>query len=247
MEIVLFVAIGAVLGALGGLTGIGGSLFAVVLLGLAFHFDQHVAQGTAIVMATPAILLGLGSYVQRKNIDIRLALMMAFAAPLSTYFGARIAVHVDVDPLRHAFAIFLVVVSGALLWRALAPPSQARNGRVPWFAAISIAFVCGVFSGLFSGGGSILAVAVLTLLFSTQQAVAQGLGFALLPFGAIAASATYASSGNVDWAAAIPLAAGSMLGVTRGVALAHHLPERWLRLVFALIMIFSAAGLWFRR
>lgn len=246
MNVVLFLVLGAVLGTLGGLTGIGGSLFAVVLLGLAFHFDQHLAQGTAIVMATPAILLGLASYVRRRNIDLKLATIMALSAPLSTYLGAVLAVHVRVAPLRQAFAIFLIIVSIALIWRVFAPASQGRT-TPPLLAVIPIAIVCGVFSGLFSGGGSILAVAVLTLFFGTQQAVAQGLGFALLPLGAIAASTTYAFSGNVDWAAAIPMAAGSMFGVTRGVALAHNLPDRSLRLIFALIMIASAIGLFFHK
>jgi uncharacterized membrane protein YfcA len=50
-EVILFVALGAVVGFAGGLFAIGGALIAIPLLAAGFGFTQHDSQGTAMVMA----------------------------------------------------------------------------------------------------------------------------------------------------------------------------------------------------
>ena len=45
--------LGAALGTLGGLFGIGGGLIAIPALGVLFGLDQQLAQGTALVMVVP--------------------------------------------------------------------------------------------------------------------------------------------------------------------------------------------------
>ena len=47
-HLLLFVAIGASLGFVGGLFGIGGGIIAVPLLALGFGMEQALAQGTAL-------------------------------------------------------------------------------------------------------------------------------------------------------------------------------------------------------
>ena len=42
----------------------------------------------------------------------------------------------------------------------------------------------------------------------------------------------YAQAGHVNWAMGLPMAAGGLLSISWGVALAHSLPERMLRLAF---------------
>lgn len=70
------IALGLLLGALGGLFGIGGGLIAIPALGLLFGLDQQLAQGTALVMVVPNVLLALWRYHQRNRIDWRHALLL---------------------------------------------------------------------------------------------------------------------------------------------------------------------------
>ena len=49
--------LGAALGTLGGLFGIGGGLIAIPALGVLFGLDQQLAQGTALVMVVPNVVL----------------------------------------------------------------------------------------------------------------------------------------------------------------------------------------------
>ncbi|AMO99372.1 sulfite exporter TauE/SafE family protein [Collimonas arenae] len=75
------------------------------------------------------------------------------------------------------------------------------------------------------------------------QTAAQGMALALVSPGAVIALGTFAYAGHVDWHIGIPLAIGGIFSVSTGVALAHHLPERKLRLSFSTALILLAGWL----
>ena len=81
--LLLDLLLGVVLGVLGGLFGSGGGMVAIPVLGLLFGLDQMLAQGTALVMVVPNVLLALWRYHQRNRIDWRQALtyLRAFVQP----------------------------------------------------------------------------------------------------------------------------------------------------------------------
>lgn len=70
LDIGLNVLLGLALGTLGGLFGIGGGLIAIPVLGVLFGLDQQLAQGTALVMVVPNVLLAIWRYHQRNRIEI---------------------------------------------------------------------------------------------------------------------------------------------------------------------------------
>jgi hypothetical protein len=53
-----------VIGILSGIFGVSGGVFAVPLLGL-LHFDEHLAQGTSLVIQLPLCIVGLWQYARR--------------------------------------------------------------------------------------------------------------------------------------------------------------------------------------
>ena len=101
----------------------------------------------------------------------------------------------------------------------------------------------GVISGLFGVGGAVFSVPLVSILFGTSQAVAQGFGLALVAPGTLAGIATYAVAGDVDWLPGLALAVGGITAVPYGVRLAYRLPERVLRFAFAALMVASALAL----
>ena len=72
IDVVMFVLLGAAMGTLGGLFGIGGGLVAIPALGVLFGLDQQLAQGTALLMVLPNVLLALWRYNQRNRISLRM-------------------------------------------------------------------------------------------------------------------------------------------------------------------------------
>jgi uncharacterized membrane protein YfcA len=98
----------------------------------------------------------------------------------------------------------------------------------------------GLLGGLFGVGGAVLATPVLTSVFGTTQVVAQGLSLALAAPSTGVTLATYAVHGQVNWGLAVPLALGGLLSISWGVKLAHALPERLLRTLFAGFLLLCA-------
>jgi uncharacterized membrane protein YfcA len=195
-------------------------------------------------MGLPITFVGLWRYAQRPAFDRRGALTMALAAAPATFVGAVLALRFAGASLRPAFAIFLMLLAAWLIARTLLP-SAAPGRRLPhhlaWIAVLGGSG--GLVSGTFSSGGAALAVPFLTTFFGYAQATAQGMSLGLIAPGAIISIITYGLAGAIDWQIGIPLAIGGMLFITRGVALAHRLPERNLRLLFSALLMLSAIAL----
>jgi uncharacterized membrane protein YfcA len=246
--IVVLLACGAALGFVGGLLGVGGGAFAIPLLAVLLGLDQQHAQGTSLVMVVPNVAIGLWRYARKAPLDPKIALSLALPAFPCTFLAAHLATHLPSPPLRLAFVGFVLCIAAYMIYLALhSPRAGARPRRVyPWPFGIAVGAFGGALSGLFGVGGAVFAVPLVSLLFGYTQTVAQSFGLALVAPGTLVGVATYAWAGDVDWQYGIPLALGSVLLVAPGVSLAHRLPEPVLRLVFAALMVASAAVLLLR-
>ena len=251
LHLVLFVVLGGVLGALGGLFGIGGGLIAIPVLGVFFGLDQQHAQGTALVMVVPNVMIGLRDYAKRGSVDKRVAILLAVCAVSFTFVGALYATRVAGPGLRYGFGAFTAALAIYFAYRALRAvnggQAEGAPAKLPWGWTAIVGVLGGILSGLFSVGGAVFAVPLLSLLFGYTQTAAQGLSLALVAPGTIVGILTYAFAVDVDWWIGIPLALGGTLGVGYGVDLAHRLPERQLRLLFCGLLVLASVGLFLKR
>jgi uncharacterized protein len=242
-HVILYLALGLAFGYLGGLFGIGGGLIAIPVLGVFFGYSEALAQGTALVMIVPNVLLGLWNYIRKVGLDARLALTLAVAAVPFTYVGAHVATTLPSAPLRIAFAIFIVAIAAQMAWRTFGTKPAAPPRIFPWPSSAIVGAVGGMLSGFFSVGGAVFAVPAMSMFFGLSQVAAQGMGLALVAPGTIVSIITYAAARDVDWIPGIALALGGAVAVPLGVDMAKRLPERVLRGLFVLLMLASAAGL----
>lgn len=219
----MYLVLGAALGTVGGLFGIGGGLIAIPVLGVLFGLDQQIAQGTALVMVVPNVMLALWRYHQRNRIELRHALPLASMGFCFAWLGSIWAVGVDAQVMRIGFVAFLVALSSYNLLRmfmATAKPSAQMRYPWPWLGVLGAA--SGAMGGLFGVGGAVVATPVLTSLFGTTQVVAQGLSLALaLPSTAVTL-VTYGLHQQVNWNIALPMAAGGLLSISWGEDRPRH-------------------------
>ncbi|WP_150812290.1 sulfite exporter TauE/SafE family protein [Pseudomonas fluorescens] len=247
IEFLMYLVFGAALGTLGGLFGIGGGLIAIPLLGVLFGLDQQIAQGTALVMVVPNVMLALWRYHQRNRIELRHALPLAIMGFCFAWLGSIWAVGIDAQTMRIGFVAFLIALSAYNLVRmfaASAPPVSQMNYSWPWLGLLGA--VSGTMGGLFGVGGAVVATPVLTSLFGTSQVVAQGLSLALALPSTGVTLVTYAAHHQVSWVIGLPLAVGGLMSISWGVKVAHALPERLLRGLFCGFLVFCAVMLAFK-
>jgi len=247
--ILLNTALGAGLGFAGGLLGIGGGLIAIPVLAWLYGMDQHLAQGTALVMIVPNVLIGFFRYHQKHRIDLRAVAAISVFSMLAAYVAGRLASGIDSGVLRIAFALFLIALAlyfgGGVLRRARAGaeapalvPRQMTRSALPLLGIAS-----GAMSGIFTIGGGLVVVPALVSLFRMEQTRAQGTALALVvPSSAIALLA-YAQGQHVAWDVGVPMAVGGIATVSAGVALAYRFPAARLRLLFCAVLLVTAGAM----
>ena len=241
MDVVMYTALGVALGAMGGLFGIGGGLIAIPVLGLWFGLDQQMAQGTALVMSVPNVLVALYRYNQRNRIDLRQALPLVVMSFCFAWLGAMLAVGLDQRIIRWGFVGFLLAITLYNLIKLYGAAAQAPTGSRygwPWFGALGA--LAGTTGGLFGVGGAVVAAPVLTSVFGTSQVVAQGMSLALAAPSTSVTLLTYAVHHEVNWLMGVPMAIGGLLSISWGVKVAHALSERVLRALYCGFLLVCA-------
>lgn len=246
VDVLMYLLLGAAMGTLGGLFGIGGGLVAIPALGVLFGLDQQLAQGTALLMVLPNVLLALWRYNQRNRISVRNAMMLIGPSFFVSWLTSLWAVRIDTQSMRVGFVGFLVVLTLfnliQMYWRKGNADAQLRHSKWLWVLGVG----SGVTAGMFGVGGGVIATPILTGVFGATQVVAQGLALALAAPATVITLTTYAFHGHVNWLMGIPLAIGGLASISWGVALAHSLPERLLRSLFCVFLVLCAIMLCFR-
>ena len=111
-----------------------------------------------------------------------------------------------------------------------------------------VGLVVGMISGVVGIGGGVLFVPALIWLLGMNQHKAQGtsLGALLAPVG-IFAFMEYYRKGNADLRVGLLLALGFLVGGYFGAVGAQHIPELWLRRIFAVTLVAVGGRMWFSR
>jgi hypothetical protein len=100
-------AIGLVAGVLAGLLGVGGGVVLVPALVLMLGFDQHVAQGTSLVVIVPAALVGSTVNYRRGRFRLLDAALLVAGGLAGAAIGSSVALGLQDASLRRLFAVLL--------------------------------------------------------------------------------------------------------------------------------------------
>jgi uncharacterized protein len=114
--LLILLALGAVTGAMAGLFGIGGGIVVIPALVLILGFSQQTAQGTSLAMMLPPIgLIAVFNYYKAGYVDIKIALILAIAFLVGSYFGSKLAINLPQALLKKIFAVFLLLIAVRML------------------------------------------------------------------------------------------------------------------------------------
>ena len=108
---------------------------------------------------------------------------------------------------------------------------------------MAIGTAAGAFSGLFGVGGGTVIVPLLILWLGYGEREATGTSLAAIVVIAALAAAGQGLYGNVDVSNALVVGVPAMAGVVGGAALQQRLPERAVALLFAALLVATAATL----
>jgi len=265
MSAVLGVLVGLVLG----LTGAGGSVFAVPLLMFGLGWSLPQAAPVALIAVCAAASFGTFVAWDVAYIRYRAALLMAAVGFATAPLGLKLATSIPATMLSALFAAVLVIIALRMIIQARRHPDETQvvratvtgdgragsgplcrlnpNGRLVWtrpcaLVIAAIGAVTGFLAGLLGVGGGFVIVPALrsTTALSVHSAVATSLmAIALTSAGTVVA--TLAMDRDLPWLVAVPFVLGSLIGMLAGRKAAPRLVGPVLQQTFAVLML-AAAG-----
>jgi len=264
------IAVGLLIGLVLGLTGAGGSLFAVPLLALLLHMPLQQATGVALGAVAASAFFGV---LQRDRSDIAWtpALVILVGGSLSAPLGRWLSAYFDELWLLAAFSLLLLWVAFSMWRQALASPDKAQVLRAgsghsesvhpqaycekvdgqwrlgaPCVAVAGLGGIgAGVLSGLLGVGGGFVIVPLLTLVagLTMQQAVASSLLVISLVSGSGFLSYCW-FSGGLDYLVLLQVSIGGVVGMLLGGRFAERLAGPHLQQGFAGMLLLTLAAMW---
>lgn len=246
-------ACGLLVGVSLGLTGGGGSIFAVPLLVYALGLPMAVAVGLSL--AAVGLTAGFGVGLQWRNVEWRVGLVFAAAGMALAPGGAALGRLLSPALALTAFAV-LMGVAGWRMWvgksgDALAtgpcrPHGEGRLRLACYSRLLAAGAAAGVLSGLFGVGGGFIIVPALVFVagLPIHQAVPSSLLVIFLISISGVASHMFHGADFPRLLSAL-FVSGGFLGMLGGSRLRDRLPPAKLRSVFAVGMwLVGAWMLW---
>jgi uncharacterized protein len=263
MEYLAYLAIGALVGFAAGLLGIGGGVVMVPLLvfvfsasGIASEQVLHTALGTALAAMVFTSVSSMRAHHRHGGVDWAIARAMSPGMLAGSFAAALIAGFIPTRPLAIGFTALVFYAGVQILFDLKPPGSRDLPGAAGLFAAGA---AIGAISSLLAAGGAFMTIPFLAwckvpLRRAIGTAAANGLPIAIAGTAAYIINGLRAeglprfSVGYVYLPALAMVVATSMLAAPMGARLAHRLPVKRLRTIFALMLFGFATkmlvGLW---
>jgi uncharacterized membrane protein YfcA len=251
IELLIYVAAGAVAGVLAGLLGIGGGLILVPILSSVFliYLDTDYIVHIAIATSLATILMtSIGSVVSHHRhgaVQWPVISMMLIGVSLGGFFGGWTAQFFTTSVLAIMFALLEITVATQMLLGKQPAPHRNLPGR--WGLNASGSVIGWLSSLLGVGGGSMLTPYFVWHNVSIRYAIAtsSALAWPIALMGTLAyllagwsvANLPDHTLGFIYWPALLAIASSSLVSAYFGAKLTHRVPVKFLRQAFAIILL----------
>lgn len=250
--------IGAVVGLLAGLLGVGGGL--IIVPALVFSFDNqnitkeitmHLALGTSLASIMFTSISSFMAHHRRAAVHWHIVRSITIGILTGTFLGSTFAATLSTSILKIFFVIFLYVVASQLLLNKQPKASRTLPGMFGMFGAGNIIGFISSLVGI--GGGSLSVPFMVWSNIVVHQAIGTSAAIGL-PI-AIAGTAGYIFNGwdtpglpdytigYVYLPALFGIATSSVLTAPLGAKLAHCLPVNTLKKIFAVLLLGFATNM----
>lgn len=243
MTEIISILSGIVVGFSLGLTGGGGSVFAVPLLVYVVGQDVHLALGTSLASVGITSLFGSIAPIYHKQADLRVGLIFGACAVVGTYLGTQVNSLLDGSLLLLLFS-GLMIFMGVKMWRrgsAQKPSELDTAPPAPLYLLILSGVGTGLASGLFGIGGGFLIVPALLFVAGLDIHRAVATSLCIIAANGMTGMASYAVQGReIDYAITAWFTVGGVIGIQGGKKLGKRLDQNLLMKVFAVVIIIIA-------
>jgi uncharacterized membrane protein YfcA len=267
------IAGGAAAGLFGSLLGLGGGILIVPLLTLGFGLPLREAVGVSLVSVMMTSSAAAGVYLERHVANLRLGMTLELFTAIGALVGGSLAFLLDERLLSLLFAVLLAYVAITMLQARTSeaalgidtpmPDADPPVGAPSRLTVLGLlggdgytvrnlgggilgALGAGVASALLGIGGGIIKVPLMHLAMGVPLRIATATSNLMIGITAAASAVIYLIHGGIDPYVAGPTGIGVFVGATAGSRLGHRLDLGYLRLLFVVVLGYTAAQMLLR-
>lgn len=253
-------------GLIGSLVGVGGGIFIVPLLTLAFGLPIETAIGASIVSVIATSSGAAATYIRDHITNLRVGMFLEIATTVGAVSGAFLTAIAPKGILFVVFGLVLLISAAPLVvklgeevpvgvtndrWAerlslAGAYP-DARLGRVVPYQVTRVPigfgmmYVAGLISGLLGIGSGTFKVLAMDTAMRLPMKVSTTTSNFMIGVTAAASAGIYFERGDIHPLVAAPVALGVLLGATLGARTLTRLSNRAIRMLFIPLLVLIAA------
>ena len=241
--VALGVAVGLVLGALGG----GGSVLTVPALVFVLGLTaQEATTGSLIIVGITAAAAGIG-HARAGHVQWKRGLLLAAAGAPAALLGTAVNRLVDQNVLLLAFAALMLVAAVGMLITSPGSDDDDPEGRSGgpsggrlWLRVLGAGLLIGALTGFFGVGGGFVIVPVLVVALHFPITTAVGTSLVVIALNSAVSLAARLGSASIAWDVIAPFTAAAVVGSFAGKRVADRLPATALTRAFAVLLVLVA-------
>jgi len=256
IELIVLLTTGFAVGVLGYLLGIGGGALIVPILVLMWKMPIHNAIATSLIAVTAVSIAAASVNIPRKVANIRLGVLLEFAAVVGAIIGALIGVKSGAKFLTFLFAAILFL-TGLLMFLKKNPSERVEPtcesglngiffdhsiGKEVCYTAQKIglsSFACG-FAGFISGllgvGGGIFKVPAMNMVSKVPIKAATATSNFMIGITAAVSAFIYLMAGYVDPLIACVLVMGVVVGSLFSTVKLKKIQDKKIKFLFIFVV-----------
>lgn len=233
LAIVLGLAIGMIVGAVGG----GGAILALPVLVYVLGEPVGPASTASLVVVSVAAAIGAGSLARHGRVCWRLAFTFAVPAALGSLVGTIASHEIEGSVLILAF-VPVMLLAAVLTWkRAGESGGDGTCPDPPMARTLTAGLLVGLLTGFFGVGGGFVIVPVLGVWLGVPFRRAVATSLVIIALTGVAALASHLAAGaRPDLSVTLTLSIATGVGAVLGTTVAERVPQSLLRRGFAVLV-----------
>ena len=249
------VLLGAGIGLITGLFGVGGGFLAVPMMNIVLGIPYEMAVGSSVCMIIGTGTSGVLKHRRLKNIHYPTVLNISIGSGIGVLLGdmlqdalAEMSLNPEVFGIT-MHGLFLVLLTGLSIFM-LRSSAKHRHDEIPvetdpearYVMLLFIGLLLGTLTGLLGISGGVLLIPILTTFFSFSPRKATGTSFGIVFISSIISIIKKGMSDvpKVSLLIVVGLLLSSVIGVHIGIKLNHKLNHKRFKLYFAYVLIGAA-------
>jgi len=253
--LILAAVMGLSIGFLAAILGIGGGVLLVPMLHLLLGLEMHEAIGTSLFVVFFLSSSAMVSYLRKRLILWRLALIFECGSTIGAFTGAHASHFLPSRLLKVAFSLVLLYTAYKM-WQGAKGKTSSSGIEGAWrseekllqkykdpsyvLLLIGLGFIAGFLSGLLGIGGGVVKVPIMKLILSIPIHNAVATSAFMITLTSFVGMSTHLLIGDVKSLVGLALAPSVMIGSQLGARTAIRMRGATISKIFAVLLIFIA-------